>query len=122
MRTFGLLWLSALTLVTIGLTGVNFSQLVPTPLWWHSVWSPDGQDANQMLFHFSLLPRTVLSLLVGFSLGLVGVLFQQILRNPLAEPATLGVSTGAQLGLALERYGPCLEEKQRDSWRLSLVE
>lgn len=101
MRTFGLLWLSALTFVAIGLTGVNFSQLVPTPLWWHSVWSPDGQDANQMLFHFRLLPRTVLSLLVGSSLGLVGVLFQQILRNPLAEPATLSVSAGAQLGLAL---------------------
>lgn len=101
MRTFGLLWLSALTLVAIGFAGVNFSQLVPAHLWWHSVWSPDGQDANQMLFHFSLLPRTVLSLLVGASLGLVGVLFQQILRNPLAEPATLGVSAGAQLGLAL---------------------
>lgn len=101
MRTFGLLWLSALALVAIGLAGVNFSQLVPAHLWWHSVWSPDGQDANQMLFHFSLLPRTVLSLLVGASLGLVGVLFQQILRNPLAEPATLGVSAGAQLGLAL---------------------
>lgn len=101
MRTFGLMWLCALTLVAIGLAGVNFSQLVPAPLWWHSVWSPDAQNANQMLFHFSLLPRTVLSLLVGASLGLVGVLFQQILRNPLAEPATLGVSAGAQLGLAL---------------------
>lgn len=101
IRTFGLLWLSALALVAIGLTGVNFSQLVPAPLWWRSVWSPDGQDANQMLFHFSLLPRTVLSLLVGSSLGLVGVLFQQILRNQLAEPATLGVSAGAQLCLAL---------------------
>ncbi|MCW2479883.1 Fe(3+)-hydroxamate ABC transporter permease FhuB [Candidatus Symbiopectobacterium sp. NZEC135] len=101
MRTFGLLWLSALALVAIGLAGVNFSQLVPAHLWWHSVWNPDGQDANQMLFHFSLLPRAVLSLLVGAALGLVGVLFQQILRNPLAEPATLGVSAGAQLGLAL---------------------
>lgn len=78
MRTFGLLWLSALTLVAIGLAGVNFSQLVPAHLWWHSVWRLDGQNANQMLFHFGLLFRTVLSLLVGSSLGLVGVLFQQI--------------------------------------------
>ena len=30
--------------------------------------------------------------------GLVGVLFQQVLRNPLAEPSTLGVTAGAQLG------------------------
>ncbi|WP_375144425.1 iron chelate uptake ABC transporter family permease subunit, partial [Escherichia coli] len=28
----------------------------------------------------------------------MGVLFQQVLRNPLAEPTTLGVATGAQLG------------------------
>ena len=33
--------------------------------------------------------------------GLVGVLFQQVLRNPLAEPSTLGVAAGAQLGLTI---------------------
>ncbi|PSC86912.1 iron-hydroxamate transporter permease subunit, partial [Klebsiella pneumoniae] len=32
-------------------------------------------------------------MLVGAGLGLVGVLFQQVLRNPLAEPTTLGVAT-----------------------------
>jgi iron complex transport system permease protein len=31
----------------------------------------------------------------------VGVLFQQVLRNPLAEPTTLGVATGAQLGMTI---------------------
>jgi ABC-type enterobactin transport system permease subunit len=41
------------------------------------------------------------SLLVGAGLGLVGVLFQQVLRNPLAEPTTLGVATGAQLGMTV---------------------
>ncbi len=54
-----------------------------------------------MLFHYSLLPRLSVSLLVGAGLGLVGVLFQQVLRNPLAEPATLGVAAGAQLGLTI---------------------
>jgi iron complex transport system permease protein len=38
---------------------------------------------------------------VGAGLGLVGVLFQQVLRNPLAEPTTLGVATGAQLGITV---------------------
>ena len=41
------------------------------------------------------------ALLVGAGLGLVGVLFQQVLRNPLAEPTTLGVATGAQLGITV---------------------
>lgn len=54
-----------------------------------------------MIFHYSLLPRLVISLLVGAGLGLVGVLFQQVLRNPLAEPTTLGVATGAQLGITV---------------------
>ncbi|MEG3707034.1 iron chelate uptake ABC transporter family permease subunit, partial [Escherichia coli] len=48
-----------------------------------------------------LLRRLAISLLVGAGLGLVGVLFQQVLRNPLAEPTTLGVATGAQLGITV---------------------
>lgn len=101
MKASNVMWLCALALLMVGLMVVNFSQLLTANLWWHAIWSPDGRSASQMLFHFSLLPRTVLSLLVGGALGLVGVLFQQILRNPLAEPATLGVSAGAQLGLTL---------------------
>lgn len=54
-----------------------------------------------MIFHYSQLPRLAISLLVGAGLGLVGVLFQQVLRNPLAEPTTLGVATGAQLGITV---------------------
>lgn len=64
-------------------------------------WSPDIDVIEQMIFHYSLLPRLVISLLVGAGLGLVGVLFQQVLRNPLAEPTTLGVATGAQLGITV---------------------
>jgi iron complex transport system permease protein len=59
-----------------------------------------------MLFHYSLLPRLVISLLGG-GLGLVGVLFQQVLRNPLAEPTTLGVATGAQLGITVTTLWRC---------------
>ncbi|MDX7085990.1 Fe(3+)-hydroxamate ABC transporter permease FhuB, partial [Serratia marcescens] len=62
---------------------------------------PDIDDVRQMLFHYSLLPRLTVSLLAGAGLGLVGVLFQQVLRNPLAEPSTLGVAAGAQLGLTI---------------------
>jgi iron complex transport system permease protein len=50
------------------------------------------------------LPRTVLALLVGASLGLSGAVLQGLTRNPLAEPALLGVSTGAALGAVLAIY------------------
>jgi iron complex transport system permease protein len=44
------------------------------------------------------LPRVVMAGLVGASLALAGVLFQALLRNPLADPYILGVSGGAALG------------------------
>jgi iron complex transport system permease protein len=44
------------------------------------------------------LPRVILATLVGASLAVAGVLFQALLRNPLADPFVLGVSGGAALG------------------------
>ena len=44
------------------------------------------------------LPRVILAVLVGASLSVSGVLFQALLRNPLADPFVLGVSGGAALG------------------------
>ncbi|WP_428944022.1 Fe(3+)-hydroxamate ABC transporter permease FhuB [Pantoea sp. FN060301] len=90
-----------LFLLSLSLTLWNFSQHLPRSQWIPSLISPDINDVDQMVFHYSLLPRLALSLLVGAGLGLAGLLFQQVLRNPLAEPSTLGVATGAQLGLTV---------------------
>ena len=46
----------------------------------------------------------VLALLVGAVLGLSGAVLQGLTRNPLAEPALLGVSTGAALGAVIAIY------------------
>ncbi|EBV4499475.1 iron ABC transporter permease, partial [Salmonella enterica subsp. enterica serovar Braenderup] len=95
------LLLLALLVATCWLTWVNFSVALPRSQWQQAIWSPDIDIIEQMIFHYSLLPRLAISLLVGAGLGLVGVLFQQVLRNPLAEPTTLGVATGAQLGITV---------------------
>lgn len=50
------------------------------------------------------LPRTILGLLVGATLGLSGAVLQGLLRNPLAEPGLLGVSAGASLGAVIAIY------------------
>ncbi|PYA56823.1 Fe(3+)-hydroxamate ABC transporter permease FhuB [Serratia marcescens] len=84
-----------------GLTIYNLAQQLPPAQWLRALSAPDIDDVRQMLFHYSLLPRLTVSLLAGAGLGLVGVLFQQVLRNPLAEPSTLGVAAGAQLGLTI---------------------
>ncbi|MBL8036989.1 MAG: iron ABC transporter permease [Nitrospira sp.] len=47
------------------------------------------------------LPRVLLGFLVGCSLAAVGVVLQALLRNPLADPYVLGVSSGAALGTAV---------------------
>ncbi|MEJ4046224.1 Fe(3+)-hydroxamate ABC transporter permease FhuB [Erwinia sp. SLM-02] len=94
------LWLVLPTLALALMAG-NFMHQLDFRLWLQATVLPDESDVSQMLFHFSLLPRTALALLVGAGLGVAGILFQQILRNPLAEPSTLGVAAGAQLGLTL---------------------
>ncbi len=85
----------------LALTLVNLQQRLPHQLWLTALLTPDNDRIEQMVFHYSLMPRLTLSLLAGAGLGLVGLLFQQVLRNPLAEPATLGVASGAQLGLTV---------------------
>jgi iron complex transport system permease protein len=47
------------------------------------------------------MPRVLLGFLVGSSLASVGVILQALLRNPLADPYILGVSSGAALGVSL---------------------
>lgn len=98
---FPALLLALLVIVATALTSMNFSQALPRSQWAQAARSPDINVIEQMIFHYSLLPRLAISLLVGAGLGLVGVLFQQVLRNPLAEPTTLGVATGAQLGITV---------------------
>lgn len=93
--------LAGLFIIAVWLTWTNLSLALPRDQWRQAMWSPDVDAIGQMIFHYSLLPRLVISLLVGAGLGLVGVLFQQVLRNPLAEPTTLGVATGAQLGITV---------------------
>ncbi|MBI1263005.1 MAG: iron chelate uptake ABC transporter family permease subunit [Rhizobiales bacterium] len=50
------------------------------------------------------LPRALLGLLVGATLGLSGACLQGLLRNPLAEPGIIGASSGAALGAVIVFY------------------
>lgn len=51
------------------------------------------------------VPRALLGALVGFSLGLTGAVMQGYLRNPLADPGILGISSAAALGAVIVFYG-----------------
>jgi iron complex transport system permease protein len=58
-------------------------------------------EARALIFYEIRLPRAVLGALVGGALGLSGAALQGYLRNPLAEPSLVGVSSGAALGAVL---------------------
>jgi iron complex transport system permease protein len=62
---------------------------------------PFGDNVDAQIFFIARLPRTLAGALVGASLAAAGVVFQGLLRNPLATPFTLGVSAGAALGAML---------------------
>ncbi|MCX7718137.1 MAG: iron ABC transporter permease [Candidatus Sumerlaeaceae bacterium] len=64
----------------------------------------DSPDA--LVFWGTRVPRVLLGLLVGGSLAVSGLAFQAVLRNPLADPYVLGVSSGAALGKALAMLWP----------------
>lgn len=65
-----------------------------------------GQDPEtfRILLVEIRLPRTVLALTVGATLGLSGAVLQGLLRNPLAEPFILGASSSAALGAVIVFY------------------
>jgi iron complex transport system permease protein len=56
---------------------------------------------DQRIFLELRLPRAVLCLLVGASLGVGGALMQALFRNPIVEPGLVGTSSGAAFGSAL---------------------
>lgn len=62
---------------------------------------PYADNIDAQIFFVARLPRVLAAALVGSALALAGVVFQALLRNPLASPDTLGVSAGAALGAML---------------------
>ena len=71
----------------------------PSALDWDRVWQ--RQDPDWAILTNLRLSRTLLGLFAGGALALAGSLFQSMLRDALATPYTLGVSTGAALGAVI---------------------
>ena len=92
----------ALLLAAVGSLFVGRVNVSPADLI-HSLISPDLSLAGLVLTELRL-PRAILAILVGASLGLSGAVLQGLLRNPLAEPGLLGVSSGAALGAVISIY------------------
>jgi iron complex transport system permease protein len=93
-----LLALLGLTLalsLALGGTTVPFPQLV------NALLHPHGIDTASVIVWQLRLPRILLGMLVGAGLAASGCVFQGMLKNPLADPYTLGISGGAALGATI---------------------
>lgn len=89
--------LAAVAIVTaplVGPTSISFRRVFD--------WSiPFADNTDAQIFFVARLPRTLAGAIVGALFAAAGVVFQGLLRNPLATPFTLGVSSGAALGAIL---------------------
>ena len=69
---------------------------------WHSVFGGEvSRETYRSIVWWTRLPRVLCAGLMGAALSLCGAAMQGLLRNPLADGSTLGVSSGAALGAAL---------------------
>jgi iron complex transport system permease protein len=80
---------------------VGTAEISPSQIWGLLTGAVDREGPSGLIFFSIRLPRVILAGLVGFSLSLGGVVFQALLRNPLADPFILGVSSGSAFGAIL---------------------
>jgi iron complex transport system permease protein len=77
--------------IATGAAGLPFEEVV-------AVLAGAGDATTRAIVFDLRMPRAVLALTAGGGLALAGAVFQALLRNPLAEPYVLGVSSGAAVG------------------------
>lgn len=101
---FALLLLSVVVSLSMGTASLPVSQV--WSILWHQLpfvgdWvTPDWPVSSEQIILKVRLPRVLLAILIGACLSLAGAGFQGVLRNPLADPYTLGVASGSAVGAA----------------------
>jgi len=91
---------TALLCVCLGSVNIPLKDALTTV--WNTVWGlPIPVGVSQSIIVFVRLPRVICVALSGAALSLCGAAMQGLLRNPLADGSTLGVSSGASLGAVI---------------------
>lgn len=100
---------AALLLVTVyalgrGTIPLGFTETIQYI--WLSVADPSGAGSvRQDVIQYLRLPHLVLAFVVGAGLAVAGAVMQAVMKNPLADPYLLGISSGASLGAVLAIAG-----------------
>ncbi|REB05936.1 iron ABC transporter permease [Sporosarcina sp. BI001-red] len=91
---------AAVLLTAVGL-GVSIGS-VHVPI--STLWNQEADTTATNILWKIRMPRVILAGLVGASLAIAGAAFQGLLKNPLADPYTLGVSSGASVGAVMTLF------------------
>lgn len=122
----GLLALLVLVTITAAVASIRFGA-IDFPL--HEMWSSTMAVAtghtpatlDGRIFTELRLPRALLCLFVGASLGVGGTLMQALFRNPIVEPGLVGTSSGAALGASLYFVVGTALHVETATWSLPLA-
>ncbi len=106
MKKKGFFWLTLIvTYLVLIIFGLWYGPYRINPIKiFHSIFAQDSSGQTELIRTIVLkirFSRLMLASFVGIALSTSGVIFQGLLRNPLADPFTLGVSTGAAFGASL---------------------
>ncbi|RGL36710.1 iron ABC transporter permease [Paenibacillus polymyxa] len=95
-----ILLLSVLTLL-VAILSMNVGKMNLSPLEVLKVITGEGTSKQNLIVFEFRLPRIVLSVLVGIGMGISGCIMQSLLKNDMASPGTLGISSGSGLFVLL---------------------
>lgn len=103
-----LAWLGA-ALALAAVLGVSFGTVpISGKVLWHLITGRRVEPAVRTILLEMRLPRVLLAMAAGAALSASGVAWQGVLRNPLADPYLIGVSSGGALGAAIAiAFGLC---------------
>ncbi|KQX06481.1 MULTISPECIES: FecCD family ABC transporter permease [unclassified Leifsonia] len=81
--------------LTIGARAVSLTDV------WNGLVAPVAGNVDHLVIRELRVPRTVIGIMAGAALALVGAVIQGVTRNPIADPGLLGINAGASLAVVV---------------------
>ncbi|MDF2803867.1 MAG: sugar transporter substrate-binding protein [Anaerocolumna sp.] len=96
-KSISIILIMCVLIIIIAVISINFGKMNLSPYEvLMTIWGK-GTDKQELIIYEFRLPRIILAILVGIGMGASGTIMQSLLRNDMASPGTLGISSGSGL-------------------------